>query len=133
MIHVRALIAGLALATGLLLAAPGARAASDYYGPVSIANIPALWVYTPGATPVGNKLKICYPSGTTLGCSAAISGFTTAPGIDDDLQYRIVAANGALWIVDLTAANATSVLCEAVYNTGNSTFHIACTQGTGIK
>lgn len=130
---IRAITAGLALAGALGLAANSASAASDYYGGVDISGIPVLWLYTPGAAPVGNKVKLCYPTGKTLGCTAPISAFTTAPGATDNLQYRLVPPDGSLWIVDLTAANTMAVLCEPTYNSGTSTFQIACTQGAGLK
>ncbi len=128
---IKFLAAGIALAAGCAMATGDANAAADFYGAASIATIPAIWAYTPGAN--GNKLKLCYPTGSSLGCTAPVAPFAPAPGASDNLQYRIDQNAGAIWIVDLTSPSAMSALCEAAYNSATSSFQVTCVQGTGIK
>jgi hypothetical protein len=121
------------IAAAALLGSKAHAAVGDYYAATTISNVPVLWIYTPpgsSKTASVNKLKLCYPSGSTLACTAGIAAFAAAPAATDTLEYRLSQIGGALWIVDSTSATASSVLCEATLS--NNVFSLSCARGTGL-
>jgi hypothetical protein len=107
-------------------AATSAHASGTYITGSIVSQNPVLWFYYPAT----NKIKLCYATmGNSLACTALVNGFSSAPNPKNNLQYRVVPAVGALWIIDTTAN--TAVLCQASFS--NSAYQITVTRGGGIN